>query len=324
MVEPHSSESPLEAVAAGEQATDAFKRLGNETRLAILVALWERYEPFDEGSAVRFSELRARVGTTDSGQFNYHLDRLDGHFVESSDEGYRLTEAGRKFVQTVIAGAGIETPTLEPTEIDASCTLCGAGVEVTYKDGHVSVLCTQCEGLWPGDGTNSRGHLAKFSLEPAGLVNRSPEEVYAAAWVKTFQRLSSMIEGICPTCSGQVERSLAVCDDHDAEGRCANCGRYARTIARLHCSVCKDWVQTTIGGVAKYHPRVVAFCYDHGLELQYMFNDLTHIKERLQRCESDVEHLSDDPLRIRVTTRIDGDEVWIELDENLTVVDVEG
>jgi hypothetical protein len=132
-----------------------------------------------------------------------------------------------------------------------------------------------------------------------------------------------MIEGVCPTCSGQVERSLAICDDHESEGMCANCGRHVGSIARMHCTVCKDWAQTTMGGVAKYHSRVVAFCYDRGLELQYGFNDLEHINERLQRSDSDVEQLSDDPLRVRVTTKLDGDEVWIELDENLTGIDVE-
>ncbi|MEF8791004.1 MAG: ArsR family transcriptional regulator, partial [Haloarculaceae archaeon] len=89
MVGSDPSGSPLQSVSAGARATEAFELLGNETRLAILVALWEQYEPFGRDGAVRFSELRARVGTADSGRFNYHLDRLDDHFVESTDDGYR-------------------------------------------------------------------------------------------------------------------------------------------------------------------------------------------------------------------------------------------
>jgi len=327
MASPDPTESPLEAVAAGGRATEAFERLSDETRLAILVALWESYEPFGETDAVRFSELRDHVGTADSGQFNYHLDRLDGHFVESVEDGYRLSEAGLVFVRSVIAGAGIEAPTLEPTEVDQSCYFCGSGVEVAYEDGWVYVRCTECEGLWPDDGENGRdergGQLAKFSLHPAGLANRSPEEVYAAAWVRTFQRLHSMLEGACPTCTGRVDRSLDVCGDHDHDGRCSNCGRRSRTVGRLRCTVCKEWVRTTLGGIAAYHPAVVGFCYDHGLQLQYGVNDLGRIRERLERGGSTVELLSADPPRVGVTTELDGDEIRLELDGNLSVVAVE-
>lgn len=316
------SESPLEALAAGEQTTKAFELLANETRLAILVALWERYDPYDETTAVRFSDLRTRVGTADSGRFNYHLERLDGHFVESTDEGYELTEAGLKIVRAVVAGTGIDDPTLEPSEVDSECSLCGAPVEVTYEDGWVYVLCTECNGLWSVDEDQATGYLGQFALDPAGLADRTPAEVYAAGWVRTFQRLYSMIEGVCPTCTGRVDRSIHYCDDHDPDGRCADCGRRARTIARLHCTVCKEWSRTTMGGIAKYHPAVVAFCYDRGLELQYGFNDVAHINDRLERTGSAVEKLSDDPLRVEVATKIDGDEIGLVLDSDLSVVEI--
>jgi DNA-binding transcriptional ArsR family regulator len=315
--------SPLEALSAASRATDAFELLSNETRLAILVALWEAYEPFDESNGVRFSELRSRVGTVDSGQFNYHLDRLESHFVESTDGGYTLSEAGLKFVRSVIAGTGVEAPEVERTEVDTACTLCGGGVEIDFEDGWLFVVCSDCDGVWlQGDDGRRSGHLAMFSLDPAGLQDRSPEEVYAAAWVRTFQRLYSMIERVCPTCSGRVERSLDVCTDH-VEGECPHCDRRDRTIARLRCTVCKEWAVTTVGGIAKYHPAVVGFCYDRGLELQYGFNDLDAIQQRLRRANSVVEHRSEDPPRIRVTTELDGDEFWLELDEDLSVVAVE-
>jgi DNA-binding transcriptional ArsR family regulator len=99
------------AGAAGPAATEAFKLLGDETRLAILLALWEAHEPFADGDAVGFSTLRDRVGTADSGRFNYHLDRLTDHFVRRTDDGYELREAGLTVGRSVIAVAGFETPT---------------------------------------------------------------------------------------------------------------------------------------------------------------------------------------------------------------------
>ncbi len=65
---------------------DAFGRLADATRLDVLRALDAARD-----RSVSFSDLRGRVGVGDSGQFNYHLSRLRPHFVEKSDDGYRLT-----------------------------------------------------------------------------------------------------------------------------------------------------------------------------------------------------------------------------------------
>ncbi|WP_436927806.1 winged helix-turn-helix domain-containing protein [Halosimplex amylolyticum] len=70
--------------------TDTFTLLSDETRVRILAALADA-----DREAVCFSDLRGRVGMADSGQFNYHLDRLRGDLVAKTDDGYALTEAGR-------------------------------------------------------------------------------------------------------------------------------------------------------------------------------------------------------------------------------------
>ncbi|WP_459193611.1 DUF7347 domain-containing protein [Halosimplex sp. J119] len=70
--------------------SDTFTLLSNETRVRILAALADA-----DAEAVRFSDLRTRVDVTDSGQFNYHLDRLRGELVAKTDDGYALTESGR-------------------------------------------------------------------------------------------------------------------------------------------------------------------------------------------------------------------------------------
>ena len=47
MTDTNAAELPLETTvgAAGPHATDAFALLGDETRLAILLAVWEEYDP---------------------------------------------------------------------------------------------------------------------------------------------------------------------------------------------------------------------------------------------------------------------------------------
>jgi AcrR family transcriptional regulator len=83
--------------------------LSNETRLAILPALWETYDPHAERNAVPFSELRDRVGIRQGGQFNYHLEQLLGHFVRKGDDGYKLRQAARHVVQAVLSGTARRT-----------------------------------------------------------------------------------------------------------------------------------------------------------------------------------------------------------------------
>ena len=82
-----------------------FELLSNETRLGIVreLALVNADETAE--SSLSFSELRTRVGTRDSGQFNYHLGRLRGSLVEKTGAGYELTELGLVVGATVLDAA---------------------------------------------------------------------------------------------------------------------------------------------------------------------------------------------------------------------------
>jgi len=131
-----------------------------------------------------------------------------------------------------------------------------------------------------------------------------------------------MIEGIRPTCSGPVEGCLHRCDDHDEDGVCSTCGHRPEVVARFECEVCTEWATSTLGGVAKYHPAAVGFHYDHGLPLQKYFDDVAHINDRLERTATDCEVRETDPLRIRITMTIDGDQLWLDLEADLTVATV--
>lgn len=55
-----STESPLSVAASteGTEVTEAFELLSDETRLAILFALWEAYDPNVADNALPFSALR--------------------------------------------------------------------------------------------------------------------------------------------------------------------------------------------------------------------------------------------------------------------------
>jgi hypothetical protein len=346
MSDPDASGSPLEAAAGGDatRATEAFSALGNETRLAILLALWEAYDPARPDEGVPFSALRERVGVRDSGRFNYHLDRLEGRFVRrvegggpdgesggSSDGrsagGYALRRSGQKVVRTVLAGTAIEEPSFEESEIDVACPLCGAPTAVAYQDGWVYRVCTECPGAYEGHDLGPAGYLTGGALDPAGLADRSPEEAWSAALTRAYQDTKTALEGVCNECSGPVDRALLVCDDHesDPDGVCASCGREFAAMALVSCRVCKNHHAASPSSLVVHHPAVVAFYYERGVALQYEVENVERVRRRSELvAEHEQTVVSTDPPRVEVTVRYEGDERRLTLDGELDVVGVEG
>lgn len=324
------SKSPREAASGGvgHHATDAFELLGNETRLAILLALWEAYVPHSEGNGVPFSDLRERVGIRDSGQFNYHLGKLEGRFIKKSENGYELRRSGRKLVQSIISGTGIEEPTLEPTEIDVPCPECGAPTAITYENVFAYQVCTECPGFGDPRDEHPAGVLVAWTFEPTGLSSRSAEEVFTASTIKNFGRIAMRFEEICPDCSGPVEWSLDICENHEVVSgqRCPNCGRSNAILVRETCTVCKSAGHGSPGIKVLLHPAVISFYYEHGVEIGFTgsldFEDISRILALVKEFEEEV--LSTDPPRIRVTASHEGDELHLTLDQDMNVIEVSG
>lgn len=320
-------DSPLAdaAGAAGPHTVEAFQLLANETRMAILLALWEAKEPTsDAEDAVPFSELYDRIDIDDSGNFNYHLEKLEGHFVAATDEGYELEPAGTKIVRAVIAGTGISEPTLEPTEVDMTCPLCEAPTKITYREGRLCQVCTECDGILPDNEKYPPGTLFSWRLDPPGLENRTPEEVYAATTIGMKRRIVGMVDGVCSACSGPVKSKLDVCEDHrvDSDGKCSNCGRPYEVEAIYNCLVCKNAFGAPPSAVVVQHPAVISFYHDHGIDYQFnpSFDDMTNLLEIVQGHEQEL--VSTSPSEVLVTVQYAGDELNLTLNDEMCVVDV--
>lgn len=219
---------------------DAFAVLANETRLEILRALGEASE------ALSFTELRKAVGLRQGGQFNYHLDKLVGHFVRKTDGGYELRQPGRGVVQAVLSGTVTADPEVEPSPVDIGCLLCGNPIKVSYRAERVELYCTGCAGQY-GERVEERhssfdtsdGYLGGYQLPPVGVEGRTPEEFLEAASLLTHLDSVALAHGVCPSCGGTVDIELIVCDVHDrTDGRCQACGdRHAVQVER-RCSIC--------------------------------------------------------------------------------------
>ncbi|WP_254863873.1 winged helix-turn-helix domain-containing protein [Halovivax gelatinilyticus] len=308
---------------------DAFAVLANETRFAIVQTLWERYDPNDPAHVVKFadlyesdgsatfSELYDRVGYDDTGNFNYHLEQLTDHFVRRTDSGYELTEAGFEIARAVVAGTVRGHPNIEPQKIGIGCPRCDAPVVIAYENHHLRVSCSECRGLWE-NADGDTGVLFTFPLPPTGLSDRTPEAAFHATLAYNLNRVRSFILGVCPDCSGVVDESVDICENHEPSerGGCPHCHRAHRIEAVEVCSQCKSTTRGPLTIAILAHPTVTAFFHDNGIEHHFASWETFR---RAQRVEETV--VDTDPLRFRLTVPAEDDRLHLTLDESLDVVE---
>ncbi|WP_436923013.1 winged helix-turn-helix domain-containing protein [Halosimplex amylolyticum] len=330
MSDADQTESPLEATAdaVGRRATDAFALLGDETRLAILLAIWERHDLRADDNAVAFSQIAERVGHDDPGNLRYHLKKLEGQFVRQRDErgGYELRVPAQKLVRAVISGAGVHDERLEPAAIDQRCPFCDARTVMSYREGTLFWACHECDGMTPGRDFASfdpPGPLTAQPFDPAGLREWSPEGLRAASAVVGRRRLRSVFDGVCPTCSSPVERWFDRCPDHDPDG-CTDCGLRFGTTAHFRCRTCGHHDGATPKRLALFHPAVVSFYHDHGVSTRVRAGDFESAKHVHDLAlDHEVTVVGEDPTRVAVTASRDGESIRLTFDETVRVVDVD-
>lgn len=293
---------------------DAFSVLGNRTRMNIVRAL------ADAGQPLPFSDLRERVGVSDSGQFNYHLDQLTGHFLEQRDEGYVLTRAGERVIEAVLSGAVTQAPELGPSLTGDSCQFCGGPVGVTYGEEQVTVYCTACTGVYGAAiGPENHGHLGTLFLPPAGVKDRSPAELLQAARIWGGLATMAAVSGVWPRCSAPIEDSVDVCEDHDpTDGDCEQChSRYAASV-RFECTNCSYEQSGAFGVQLLTHTALLGFLTDHGINpvipsSHAAIGVVTSYREEIVSAE---------PFEARFTFSADEDALTVTVDDDFSVVEV--
>ncbi|MBS3761284.1 MAG: winged helix-turn-helix transcriptional regulator [Halodesulfurarchaeum sp.] len=326
MAQSESTESLLEsAVGTAESpVTEAFALLGDETRLAILLAIWETYDPHADDNAVPFSRILNRLDVDDPGNLRYHLEKLRGQFLrqEAAGEGYELRAPGMKLVRTVLAGAGVGDVSMDATEIDQPCLSCGAPTVISYDDGCLVWACSECAGATP-EATDTAGFLSATPFPPAGLRDRSPAEIQLASIAEARQKKQRMFDGFCPDCSGAVEGRLEWCADHDGDGICEHCGKQFVAWARFQCQVCKRHDISSPKTLALFHPAVVSFYDDHGVSIRFRADDFENARQVFDRMhDHGLELVSTGPPRVAVTASMNGETICLTFDETAAVVDV--
>ncbi|APW97547.1 transcriptional regulator [Halobiforma lacisalsi AJ5] len=301
-------ENPLECTDCLDPA-EAFALVSNETRLAILEALWAADE-----RPVSFSELRREVGMRDSAQFNYHLQKLTGHFVAQedgvsaseatggspdgrSDGGYTFRHAGEKVVRSVIAGTFNEQPTVEPFPVEGDCVSCRGPLRAVYEDERLRIECRDC-GQRHGE----------YDFPPGGLNDRTPEEI-AEAFDQRVRHLHCLAaDGVCPECSGRMESRIV------EEGEC--CLGVGLRVDH-ECAQCGHTLCSAAGLRLLDHSAVVGFHRERGVALEdrpywtlpwCVTDEYTHVLER-------------EPYRLEVRIPLEGDLLAVTMDGDLNVLE---
>lgn len=302
--------------------TEAYELIANQTRMRILIALWEVIEPGLARHPLTFTELRNRLGKPDPGNLNYHLNALTGRFIDRTEDGYVIRYSGLKIVHSVAASAGFSDASIELTPIDVACPHCGGQTAVRYEDEALYHVCTECDGTFSSP-EFEEGVLGASSVEPAATVGRDVEELHALCQLEYFLSGFYHMQGICPNCRGPVERSLLVCEQHDDGKMCDTCGRVESVRGQFSCSVCKSWSILKLQNCIALHPAVVSFHYDRGITYSWDTQQKNFVELALQVTESDVVLVQSDPPRVIVRMTGDDSELRLTIDENLDVVEIE-
>ncbi|MEZ3116094.1 hypothetical protein RYH80_09230 [Halobaculum sp. MBLA0147] len=320
-----------EGVTTSEDATtalapeEAFAALGHEARTATLETLADADEP------LAFSEVYAGVPLDDSAQFNYHLDRLRGHFVDQTDAGYTLTAAGRRVVEATLSGAITADPSFDRVEIDHDCPYCGATVTVAYRDEKLLSFCPDCGGTYDSIKGEREppapGYLGYQPLPPAGVDGRSPAEARAAAHVWNVSDQVAVSRGVCPRCAADIDVWVRVCDAHESEspasasddGRpvCSACGNRHAAMHTAECPRCTYRQGGVLPVALLADDALLSFLLDHGLNPLSQTGGGHQFDTVLLGYEETVR--SHEPVEVALTFELDGETLTLVVDDTPTV-----
>lgn len=282
-------------------ASDAFGLVADETRLAILRALGDApYEEFE--GELKFSQLRRRAGGPDSGKFNYHLQQLVGQFVRETDCGYTLTYSGGLLYRTVVAGFYTEEPDGDGFETDSRCLGCETPLRARYEDSRLRIECPDCERAYQD-----------VPFPPSAVETWEDEELLRAFDQWGRHNILLFNRGICKWCAGPMPGEFRRVSRSGLTGE----REFAVYVAR-QCENCRGFMLTTPGENVLYHPAVVSFFHERGVdvtsrplwELEFAADGVSEVR-------------SEDPWEVEVTVSCAGDELRLVLDDDVEVADVE-
>lgn len=298
-------------------ASAAFELVGNEIRAEILRVLSEARRG-ELPPALAFSELRDRIDARPgSSQFNYHLRRLLGTYVErrgsgsaqlaaefvEDEEGYALRPGGTLLTRVVAAMAppdGGDAARVDPFDADLDCYFCGAAVRARYENRIFQLRCSGC------------GHLYVYTLTPPGVLAGDPGRAALLDRAATYLRrkYTTFARGGCPLCAGGVEPTIIAPDVVNWPGA----DRLAAVVRRT-CDHCGNTNYALLGTELLHDPELVAFARRHGREV----TDVELWTLPFAVTDRHTEVVSTDPWTATLTVPAGEASLTLRVDDDLTV-----
>lgn len=296
---------------------DAFAILGNETRMAILQALWDQRDSFasTEANTLSFTELRERVGVADPGQFNYHINRLVGEFIKRTEHGYALRANAVQVLRAAIVRRERVDITLPTTEAAHPCPFCSATVEVTYGDEKLVVCCTEHPRAHGSDILAGGTLMNSPVFQPTGIADRTGQDLWEALFDHVVSAAFGLLRGVCPVCTAVPATIVEHCHTHVDDGRCERCGSTQGVTATVRCQTCSFAWRGPAWVTVMPHPDVIGFFHNRGVVADggftlEMYSTFLTSRQTLR---------SHDPLVVDVFVEQAGDALTATFDEELAV-----
>lgn len=292
----HPDEHDRSAIDFDSAAT-SFGDLADSTRAEIVVTLARAH--YEGETQVTFSELRERLDIRDSGRFNYHLNELQPTFLEKGEDGYRLRHAGFEAYGVIIAGTYEDADVTLSGAVDHTCFVCGRQLTTDYSADRVALYCEE------------HGGVVDVPMPPAVIEGLEAETAAKYADNQAKSWVPKLKSGLCPFCWGAIEPRFSVPSPEETDGE---------TLIGIvfECDRCNVGLSHLAASVVAYHPAVIAFHWEHGVDL-----DVGPISIH-DRLLLDTQHLEEGTdTRARFTFAAEDDTLDVTLTDELEIT-IEG
>ncbi|QLD84164.1 helix-turn-helix transcriptional regulator [Natronomonas halophila] len=280
---------------------DAFAILGNEYRAEIIRTLGEEQGTEGPRPTLAFSDLYSKADVDiATSQFNYHLQKLVGPFIDKTENGYRLRHEAVALYRTILAGTYTETASLERFQVGVDCYYCDAPIEARYADRRFTVLCSGC------------GREYSDTTAPPSIVEGNHEALLNRMNQYARHRILAFSKGVCSICANDLRTRVLPGEELGVSG-----SEQLDVFVHRSCDHCGAQQYMSVGLSLLYNPELIAFFQAQGRDIT-----TTPIWE-LEFAMTDrfVDVRSTDPWEIALHIEQDGAELELVVDDTLTVLD---
>lgn len=286
----------------GTTPEEAFNLVGNEVRVEIIRTLADAHELGEPPPTLSFSELYDRMDTdVATSQFSYHLDRLMGHFVARTDEGYRLRREGTMIDLAIKGGTFTSELSVDPFEAGFDCYFCEVAVVAFCDDEMFRIECPDCSRVYK-----------RVRLPPKALQIDDRQELLSRVDLAGRVALFPASHGHCHACAESLENEFVPAEEAWLPG-----ADQVDLYVFWWCENCWTQMYMTVGSTLIHRTPVITFCKRRGVDV------ISTPTWEFEFAATDryLEIESTDPWRVSLEIHLDGDVLELLVDEDVNIVE---